>query len=112
VRRTTNPSRRLPAAPEAGQAFPLLLLVVALVAALLVGLARLGADQTERAWARTAADAAALAGASEGRSAARQLAGDNHGQLLSYVEAADGTVVVTVRVGTSQATASARSGAG
>lgn len=59
----------------------------------------------ESAAARTAADAAALAGAAEGRDAAESIARANGGVLLSYheEEIADGSdgllVSVAVRVG-------------
>ena len=66
--------------PERGQAVPLLaaLLVVAAVVALVV--AELGVAAVHGAQARTAADAAALAGAADGEAAARAVAADNGGR--------------------------------
>jgi hypothetical protein len=57
--------------------------------------------------ARTAADAAALAGAAEGRPAAAALARVNGGRLVAY-RAEGPSVVVTVAVGRARATARAR----
>jgi hypothetical protein len=82
-----------------------LALIVALGAALL--LARLAPLVDDAARAQTAADAAALAGAAEGRVAAARFAGANGGELLGFQR--DGSVVeVRVRVGHASADASAR----
>ena len=91
---------------ERGQALPLLagILVVAGVVALVV--ADLGVAAVQRAQARTAADAAALAGAAEGEAAAREVAAANDGELLSFV-ADRRTVEVVVAVGRAQARATA-----
>ena len=92
---------------DRGQATPLAaaMMVVVLVAmGALVPAARALAD---RAHARTAADAAALAGAVEGEAAARALAEENGGDLLSFA-LRDGEVVVRVRVGGADAFARAR----
>ena len=91
---------------DRGQALPLLaaVLVVAGVVALVV--ADLGVAAVERAKARTAADAAALAGAAEGESAARHVAEANDATLVSFV--ADGMFVeVVVRSGRATARATA-----
>jgi len=81
--------------------------VVVLAGVILLALAREGGIAVEAARARTAADAAALAGAAEGRAAAVRLADANDGRLLRYrPEGRD--VVVTVRVGRADATARAR----
>lgn len=66
----------------------------------------LGRATFERAEARTAADAAALAGAAEGPAAARELAATNGGVVLHLVEDGSG-VTVTVQVGDAVATARA-----
>jgi hypothetical protein len=94
---------------DKGQASPLLalLVVVAVVAALVVS--ELGATVTDRARARTAADAAALAGVAGGRVAAEAMAAADHGSLERFV-VANGDTDVTVRVGRAQATARARAG--
>jgi hypothetical protein len=79
-------------------------LVVALVA---LGLARLGGGAVDAARARTAADAAALAGAAEGRAAAAEVAGANGARLVSY-RSLGTDVVVTVEVGPARVRARAR----
>jgi uncharacterized membrane protein len=90
---------------EAGQATPLVVAIVglALLAAWL--LAGLGAAALDRAKARTAADAAALAGAAEGERAAREIAEANGAVVVSF-EQRGADVIVRVRLG--RATASAR----
>src|SRR5688500_743307 len=60
---------------------PLLAVLVVAVGGLCLGLGRLGADAVRSAQARTAADAAALAGAAEDETAARMLAMANGGRL-------------------------------
>ncbi len=77
---------------------------------MLAGLAALalvahGGRVVDAARARTAADAAALAGAADGRSAADRLAAANGGRVTSYRAEGD-DVVVAVVVG--EATARAR----
>ena len=73
----------------------------------IVVLGRLGGAATARARARTAADAAALAGAAEGRPAAVALAEANGAELVSYEEAGLDTVV-RVRLGPAVAVGRAR----
>jgi hypothetical protein len=92
---------------ELGQALPLvaLVLVVATVALLLV--VRVGETVDDRARARTAADAAALAGAAGGRDQAASIAAANGGSLERWVEHAHEVEVVVV-VDTAHATARAR----
>jgi hypothetical protein len=83
---------------QRGQVLPLLTVVVALAALVVVGLGRLGAVVVARAEAQTAADAAALAGAVHGRAAADGLAAANGGRLLSWTTAgAEVEVVAEVR---------------
>jgi hypothetical protein len=86
------------------------LLVVALGGAA-VFTVRLGGLAAERARSSAAADAAALAGAAEGRAGAERLARANGGHLVSYAED-DGDVEVRVGVGPAAATARATGGHG
>jgi hypothetical protein len=69
---------------DRGQAVPLLVAAVGLAAVLVLGLAHMGRVVADRAQARTAADAAALAGAAEGEDAARSVAEANGGELIRY----------------------------
>lgn len=101
-----RPERRRRAG-DVGQVVLLMAGVLALVAALAVGLVMLGNLISHRAHAQTAADAAALAGAAEGRLAARQVALENDGELQSFVIVGS-EVEVTVQVGDSKATSRAR----
>ena len=79
----------------------------AVATAIMVGLADMGRTTADRARARSAADAAALASLSEGRAAAVELA-TRHGAVLTSWRRGPGPhdVEVTVRVG--DVTASAR----
>ena len=89
---------------EHGQALPLVAGALALVAVLAVGAVRLGGVVADRARAHTAADAAALAGAAEGRVVAAEVAAANGAQLTGY-QSSGSTVEVTVQVGDVKATA-------
>ena len=90
---------------ERGSVTPLVAVVALAVGGLVLGLGRLGGLTAEAARARSAADAAALAGAAEGEAAARRLASDNGASLESFsVEGAE--VQGEVRLG--RATARAR----
>jgi len=91
---------------ERGQALPLLLLVLAITMVALMVIVRLGAVANDAARARTAADAAALTGAAEGRRAADHVARANAGELVSYF-AVGSEVEVVVRVGDVEARARA-----
>jgi len=85
---------------------PLLAALLLVAAATALVLAELGHAAVERARARTAADAAALAGAADGEPAARAAASANGAVLVAY--RADGRVVaVEVRLGDAVARASA-----
>ena len=95
------------AGDDRGQAVPLAVAMMALVAVALVAFVPFGAAVVERARARTAADAAALAGAADGEDAARELAEDNGGELLDFETRGD-EVRVRVRVGDVDAYARAR----
>ncbi|MDQ2648384.1 MAG: pilus assembly protein TadG-related protein [Actinomycetota bacterium] len=94
---------------DEGQATPLAIALIALgvVVALALGPFTRHADQ--RARARTAADAAALAGAAEGEDAAREVAEANGADLLHWRERGE-EVWVSVQVGEIQAAAKARRG--
>jgi hypothetical protein len=92
---------------QRGQVLPLLVLVVALAGVLVVVLGRLGQAAVDRAHARTAADAAALAGAAAGESAARDLAQAN-GATLLWFRAEGRDVEVAVRFRRAEAVARAR----
>jgi len=95
------------AALDRGQATPLAAAMMALVLAAMVGLVPAARALADRAQARTAADAAALAGAVEGEPSARALAEQNGAELLSFRRS--GTeVVVRVQVGGADAYARAR----
>ena len=92
---------------QRGQALPLLAVVVALAALIVLGLGRLGAVVVARAEAQTAADAAALVGARHGRPVAEALAAANGGRLVSWA-AAGREVEVVAEVRGEQARARAR----
>ncbi len=78
----------------------------ALAGATLVGALELGDRVLDRRSAQHAADAAALAGMTAGRSAAERIAATNGAKLVVY-DLVDGDVVVTVRFDTALATARA-----
>ena len=85
---------------------PWVLLVVLVAMGLVAFAARLAPVVDDAAQARTAADAAALAGAASGADAARDLAERNGGQLVVFERTARG-VVVEVQVGSVRARAEA-----
>jgi len=91
---------------DRGQAVPLVIAVVALAAFAVVALGRFAVGTVDAARARTAADAAALAGAADGEAAAAAAAADNGGTLESFA-AVGVDVVVRVRVGRAVAEARA-----
>src|SRR5438067_10285242 len=92
---------------ETGQVLPLVAVLVLAAGAAMVALGRIGQAAVERAHARTAADAAALAGAADGEASARELAAANGARVLSYDE--DGPEAeVRVAVGRAEASARAR----
>lgn len=84
-------------AEDRGQVTPLMTVAVGLVALMLVALGPMGRKLSDRAQARTAADAAALAGAASGEDEARQVAASNGGELVSF-ELDDGEVTVGVDI--------------
>lgn len=95
-----------PIPSERGQATPLIAIVLLAAALALVPMGLVAKATIERAEARTAADAAALAGALDGEDAARQLAEANGARLTAFVEHGD-EIEVTVELGGRRATARA-----
>ena len=92
---------------QGGQVVPLMAVAVVLAAVMVLVVARTGALAADHARARTAADAAALAGVSGGEAAARRFAEANGARLERFVRV--GTdVTVEVRVGRARASARAR----
>ena len=89
-----------------GQAVPLVIAVVVVAAVCVLAIGRFAAGTVDAARARTAADAAALAGAAYGRNAAAATAADNGATLEAFTTVGD-TVAVEVRVGTAVARARA-----
>ena len=94
---------------ERGQIVPLALILVAVLGLVLaVALADVGGAVIDRQRARTAADAAALAGVSGGRDAAAELAARNGATLVGWATGpAPEEVSVVVRVGGATAVARA-----
>jgi D-alanyl-D-alanine carboxypeptidase/Putative Flp pilus-assembly TadE/G-like len=90
-----------------GQIVPLAAALVGLCCVALLALAPVARALDDRARARTAADAAALAGAADGERTAREVAGANGAHLLEIERDGD-EVVVQVRVGEVEAYARAR----
>jgi hypothetical protein len=90
---------------DRGQALPVVVGVLAVAAVLVAALGVVAGHSIDAARARTAADAAALAGVESGRTRAEALAQAN-GAVLVEFRTAGADVVVRVRVGS--ATASAR----
>jgi hypothetical protein len=86
---------------EAGQAMPLVLVVVRQAAVVLTVVGSLGAAVVAAAQARTAADAAALAGARAGEHLAGRVAAEHGARLVRYRATGQRgatTVDVTVQV--------------
>src|SRR5215218_614003 len=93
---------------DTGQATPFAALTLGVMAVLVLGIGAAGRVLVDRAQARTAADASALAGAASGRDAAAGLASANGSRVVDY--RADGDeVVVKVARGRTSAFARARS---
>lgn len=92
---------------DRGQLVPLYALIVLVACGAMLLLVRLGAVASHRAHARTAADAAALAGVAEGRAAAEEVAAANGAALVSF-DAKGNEVEVVVRVDGVRARARAR----
>jgi hypothetical protein len=92
---------------DRGQAVPLVAMMWLVLSVSLLVVATAGRAVGDRARAHSAADAAALAGVRDGRTAADEIARANGGRLVSFV-AVDGEVEVTVEVDRARATARAR----
>jgi putative Flp pilus-assembly TadE/G-like protein len=98
------------AVDERGQAVPLALVVVAIAVIVMLAIAELGGNVVDGGRARTAADAAALAGVEGGREASERVAAGNGASVVAWTSRPDGdgvTVTVTVQVGRARATAAA-----
>ena len=94
---------------QRGAVTPLMVAAVFLMGVFVLVVGRLGVAAVTQAQARTAADAAALAGAAEGREAAVAIAKANGAKLEGF-ETLGADTRVTVRVGEARATARARRG--
>ena len=92
---------------DRGSVLPLVALAMVMAGGGVVVLGRLGEAAVARASARTAADAAALAGAAEGEHAAREVASANGATVLRY-EVLGQDTRVTVRLGSAEAVGRAR----
>jgi hypothetical protein len=92
---------------ERGSATPFVVLAMVTAGALALQVGRLGGAAAARARAQTAADASALAGAADGREAARALAEANGARLVKYEELGSDTRVV-VELGPATARGRAR----
>ena len=94
---------------DRGQAVVLLLAVVAVASVSVAAVGSFGVRLIDRGRAQTAADAAALAATSSGRSAAQRLAAGNGARLVQYNQVGD-TFIVVVDVDGERATATATNG--
>ena len=98
-------ARARPGPRDRGQAVPLMAAMLFLAMGAVVAMIEIGRLLNESAAARTAADAAALAGAADGPDGAASIAAANGAVLLSYdeeepVDDSDAVLVtVTVQVG-------------
>ena len=105
-------ARVRPEPRDRGQAAPLMVVVLLVLMAAVAATVEIGRFLDESARARTAADAAALAGAAAGRTEAAALAAANGGLLLSYSEQDAGgdsnALLVTVAVQVGRASQTAR----
>lgn len=90
---------------QRGQVAPLALVALLLAGLLALGVARVGVAASSRASAQAAADAVALAGASDGRAAAADVAEANQATLVAFRQQGDDVEVTVERRG---ATATAR----
>lgn len=95
---------------ERGQAAPLALVAVVIAIVATLAIAHIGRTVIDAGRARTAADAAALAGVEGGQQASRRLAAEHGADMVAWSSAGPPgavTVTVTVRVGSVRATAAA-----
>jgi hypothetical protein len=90
-----------------GQTVPLLAAFVVFAGLAMIALAHLGGGAVDRAAAKRAADAAALAGAAEGSDAATRFAEANGASVQKYKEAGD-DATVEVHYGDARATSRAQ----
>ena len=93
-------------ADERGSVVPLAAVLAVAIGGLVIGVGRVGVEVVTTSRASSAADAAALAGAADGRQAAERLAAANGAVLVTF-EAEGREVQVTVRVGGAEAVARA-----
>lgn len=101
--------RRVWVRGESGQAMPVAVVIIVLVAVLTIAFGSMAGDVIDAARAQTAADAAALASIEGGRAAAGDLAGRHGATVVSWYR--QGVVVeVAVRVGDAVAVARATGG--
>jgi hypothetical protein len=99
--------RSLEVRPDRGAVGVMVVMVAAAMSAsVLVALERVAGDLVDAQRARTAADAAALAGVHGGRPTAARIAAANGGELVGWADV-DDAVTVEVRVGDAVATARA-----
>jgi hypothetical protein len=91
---------------DRGQAVMLMVAVVALLAVMLMAMARFGARVVEIEQAQVAADAAALAGVVHGKAGATAVAERNNAQVVEFRQVGD-DVIVVVDCGGARATARA-----
>ncbi len=104
------PSVRPRWADQRGQATPLALVVVVVAVVATFATAHLGRTVVDAGRARTAADAAALAGVEGGRAASARLAAEHGATIVSWGSSGPPdamTVTITVRVGRARASAAA-----
>ena len=95
---------------DRGQAVPLALVAVVVAVVVTLAVASLGRSVVDAGRARSAADAAALAGVEGGRAASERLAAENGATVLAWAASGPSdavTVTVTVRVGRARASAAA-----
>lgn len=92
---------------DAGQIVPMMALVLFVVVVVAMVVIRLGLQVDRRARAQSAADAAAIAGATEGEDVAGSVTEANGATLESFVVRGS-EVEVVVRLGDERATARAR----
>lgn len=107
---SNQPAAALRCRGQRGQATPLTLVVVVLAVVATFAIAHVGRVVIDAGRARTAADAAALAGVEGGREASARLAGEHDATIVSWSSQGPPsavTVMVTVRVGRARATAAA-----
>lgn len=95
---------------DRGQATPLALVAVVVAVVSTLAIASLGRTVVDAGRARSAADAAALAGVEGGRAASERLASEHGAALVTWASSGPPdavTVTVTVQVGRARASAAA-----